>query len=90
MTDFDPIVWVLLATVAGSSTLGVLYVLASRYDRERSMHDLRAQVIQLRRDYADRLAEIAARESQVELVPEDEIRIPHLTGAAVPADKKAA
>ena len=90
MVQFDSIVWLLLGGVAGSSVLGVLHVLARRYERERSMHDLRARVIMLRRNYANRLAEIAARESQVELVPESETYVPPIPISAPSAQSKAA
>lgn len=77
MQAFDPILWLLLAAVAGGSTLASVYVLARRYERERTVHDLKVRVNHLRTVYATRLAEIAARETSpvIEAEPIDEQRL---------------
>jgi hypothetical protein len=42
--------------------LAMLWVLAKRFGHERRLHDLRIEVHQVRKAYAQRLAELAARE----------------------------
>lgn len=88
MTPFEPIVWLLIAGCAVSAIVGSLYAHAKVAERERTIIDLRLRVSSLRVEYAQRLAEIAARERDVMIAHEDPAM--NASPLTAPIRKKAA
>lgn len=80
--------WVLMGIVAVACVLGCLHALASYYREHTRLHDLRIRIIDLRREYAERLAKLRSvvdvGEEEEESVGEAEVIEP------APAVKKAA
>jgi hypothetical protein len=62
MTPFDPISAMLVALCGLAAVTAALYAHAKAAERERTIIDLRRRVTSLRVEYAEKLAEIAARE----------------------------
>ena len=60
MSSFAAETWVLIGLVAAACMLGCLHVLAAYYREHTRLHDLRVRIVQLRRDYADRIARMNA------------------------------
>ena len=52
--------WVALSALSGLGIMGILRVLAYRFEHDRSVHDLRLQASTLKRDYSARLAALKA------------------------------
>lgn len=52
--------WVALSAVCGIGIVGILRVLAFRFEHDRSLHDLRLRAGTLKRDYTARLAALKA------------------------------
>lgn len=69
MVSFDPLIWLLLASVGGSVALAVLYCFACRVRDEVTIHDLRVETQRLREEYLRRLAELRERREQSEDAP---------------------
>lgn len=68
----------LIAGCAVSAVLASLYAQAKAAERARTIIDLRSRVTTLRVEYAEKLAEIAARERGIPVAEED----PQLNKAA--------
>lgn len=58
MSDFTAETWVLLGMVAAVGAIGILYTLAQTFAHERRVHELKIRVVELRRSYSKRLAEM--------------------------------
>jgi len=67
MIDFSLETWALMAAVAATGTLAMLHTLAHAYQQERRVHDLKLRVIDLRKSYTKRLAELQGRGEVVEV-----------------------
>ncbi|MBY0311996.1 MAG: hypothetical protein K2W85_08000 [Phycisphaerales bacterium] len=63
MAYFSPEVWVALAGTCGVGIVAILHVLSKRLRRETALHDLRIRTAELRNIYAQRMADMHAREN---------------------------
>lgn len=89
MVTFEAPVLAAMGLIGFALVTAVLHTLARAVSEEQRIADLRYRVLELRRNYAKRLAELAGREV-LEVSPESE-RLPLPQPAASdPAIKKAA
>ena len=62
MAYFPGEAWVAFSVIGAAGIIGMLHVLASRFQHERDLHDLRVRATELRTGYAQRVAALRARE----------------------------